>query len=203
MKKFILLSITLLLCLTSFSQVNLKVGKLQVNKKATFYGLVIAPEIKGLIDTTWAQSFRNCEVHEVQIEFAYPYDLTSYLEGHYIKIKDARCGDTLYFVDDVFYITSSNYLETTPDPPSDLLPGFTITKMVKIRKLVIKNVDKISADTLRVTEQANFILTPEAFIQTFYSGSIAGWIMTNDRGDAIYVYPNSTGDGIVASTTKP
>ena len=130
-------------------------------------------------------------------------EVASDVLNKYFMIKDAACVGVTYKAVLANEIAGSTFIDFVPLPPLDLGFGFTIAEIESVPILKVKNIQHLKLDTTTVRSLLRIKYSPAIYIETFTSGDITGWIMTNDRGDPCYVYPNSTGDGIVVSSTKP
>lgn len=198
MKKVFSLLLSMLIILPMSAQVNKKFGKVIATKK------VITPIVKGYSDTIIGQQYSNCQISGQAVKVIDQEIQNDLNIGDLFMIKDAACKDIAYKVAMINEIMGSTFIDFVPLPPLDLSTGFTIAELVYTPELKLKNVKHLKADTNTIRSHlAVKCGTSSPLIESFSSGEISGWVLYNERGDKCYIYPNSTGDGIAVTTTKP
>jgi len=197
MKNIILLFLTLLFIGPLNAQVNAKFRKVTATRK------VVTPLIKGMSDTIIGDQYMNCEISGEAVKIV-GQEVQGQVWNKSFMIKDALCNHIVYKVVLANEIMGSTYVDFEPIPPLDLLAGFTIAELIYTPELKLKNVKHLKADTNTIRSKIYINsgqITPQ--IESFSNGVISGWILYNDRGDKCYIYPNSAGDGMAVSATKP
>jgi hypothetical protein len=198
MKNIIFLFLSLVIVVPVSAQVNKKFGKVTATKK------VVTPLIKGTSDTIIGIQYTNCQISGQAVKVIDQQIQNQLTIGDLFMIKDATCNDIAYKVSMVNEIAGSTFIDFVPIPPLDLASGFTIAKLIYTPELKLKNVKHLKADTNTIRSHLAIRCgSAVPLIESFSSESISGWVLYNDRGDKCYIYPNSTGDGMVVSTTKP
>ena len=196
MKKIILFVFSILICFAAEAQVNKKFCKVTATKR------VVTPVIQGLADTTLGTQYSNCQISDQDVKVI-GQEVASQVIDKYFMIKDAACVGVTYKAVLANEIAGSTFIHFIPLPPLDLTTGFTIAEIVSVPILKVKNVQHLKLDTATIRSLLRIKYSPAVYLESFTSGEITGWIMTNERGIPCYIYPNSTQDGIVVSETKP
>ncbi|MCK5764930.1 MAG: hypothetical protein KAH26_03050 [Bacteroidales bacterium] len=175
---------------------NKKFGKITAVKR------VVTPVIQGISDTVVGAQYTNCQISDQAVKVI-GQEVASDVLNKYFLIKDAACVGIIYKAVLANEISGSTFIDFVPLPPLDLTLGFTIAEIESVPIHKVKNIQHLKLDTTTVRNLLRIKYSPAVYIESFTSGEITGWILTNDRGDPCFVYPNSAGDGMAVSSSKP